>query len=62
MQYSAEERIRELEAELASARAEVKELKYVISGMGFGAEATPKPSPNAAVEGADAPDAPKDAA
>lgn len=51
MQSSPEERIRELEAELAAARAEVAELTRIINAMGA-------PQQNAAVEGADA-DAPE---
>jgi len=52
MQSNPEERISELEAELAAARAEVAELTRIINAMG-GA-----PQQNAAVEGADA-DAPE---
>ena len=54
MQTPPEERVRELEAELAAARAEIRELQQQIERLGG------DPRENAQVEGADA--GPDDAA
>jgi len=49
MQTPAEERVRELEAELAAARAEIRELEQRMERLTGG-----EPQENAQVEGADA--------
>jgi uncharacterized coiled-coil protein SlyX len=51
MQTPAEERVRELEAELAAAKAEIRELEKLVETLGG------TPQQNAHVEGADADDA-----
>jgi prefoldin subunit 5 len=48
MQTQPEERVRELEAELAAAKAEIRELQQQIARLGG------EPAENAQVEGADA--------
>lgn len=52
MQTPPEERVRELEAELAAARAEIRELQQQIERLG--GESYSEPEVNAQIEGGDA--------